>query len=332
MTAATVYPGAIDTFDTPGATLAGAPLHSDLHKHLASAVRAIEVALGINPDVLAVDPSKCDARLTFTSGTAITTADVLAAANVYVTPHNGNKMALYDGSSAWVALTFTELTQSLAALVSGDNVDVFAYNNAGAVATELLAWTNSTTRATALVRQNGILVKSGATTRRYLGTIYANGTGTSEDSAKNRLLWNNYNRVPRRMHATETTASWAYASGTLRGANNSTLCRLNMVVGVSEDEVNAYAKTIGTPSASYETIVIAIGLDSTTASAGAGGMGILVNGYNGGAACRYDGLPGVGFHYLQQLEACQNGTSITFRGSGLTPLVDPTSIHGRVMA
>ncbi len=54
------------------------------------------------------------------------------------------------------------------------------------------------TRATSLVRQDGILSKSGDTTRRYLGTCRIGETaGQTEDSKSKRFVFNMYNRVQR---------------------------------------------------------------------------------------------------------------------------------------
>jgi hypothetical protein len=71
---------------------------------------------------------------------------------------------------------FSEVSASLSGLTPNTNYDVLGYNNSGTLALDLVAWTNGTTRATALARQDGVLVKSGATTRRYLGTLRTTGT------------------------------------------------------------------------------------------------------------------------------------------------------------
>lgn len=42
------YPGAIDTLQTPGASLAGPPTHNDIHLEIADAVEKLETELGVN--------------------------------------------------------------------------------------------------------------------------------------------------------------------------------------------------------------------------------------------------------------------------------------------
>src|SRR6185369_11168812 len=107
--------------------------------------------------------------------------------------------------------------------------DVFGVLSSGTLALETVDWTNDTTRATALTTQDGVLVKSGDTTRRYLGTGRTTAsTGQTEDSDLNRYLWNFYNRVHKRMHL--SAGSNNYNTNGARewgGVTN----RVNFVVG-----------------------------------------------------------------------------------------------------
>lgn len=164
-----------------------------------------------------VDPSIVQGRLTLTTGVPVTTADVTGATSIYFTPYRGNQIALYNGS-AWIVDTFTVITIALGTL--GDATkpyDLFAYDNSGSVAFDSpLVWTSTTARATGLVLQNGVLVKNGDATRRYIGTFFPTATTTTEDSLAKRYLWNYYNRVPRFASVFEATASWSYGTATWR--------------------------------------------------------------------------------------------------------------------
>ena len=183
------------------------------------------------------DFAVADGRLTLTSGVPVTTADVTGATNIYYTPYKGNNIGLFDGASTWSIIGFTEKTLALGTLTAGLPYDVFAYNNSGTVVLELLAWTSATARATALVYQNGILVKSGTTTRRYLGTFYTTGTTTTEDSAAKRYVWNYYNRVGRTLYFADAT-SHSYTTAAWRAWNNSTANKAQFIVGVLEDPIS----------------------------------------------------------------------------------------------
>lgn len=123
-------------------------------------------------DIYNFDKDKNNFRPSLTSNVSVTTTDVVNAQTIYYTPHNGNVISLYDGTK-WVLYTSSEMSISIIGL-SG-MYDIFCYSNAGTPTLETLAWTNATTRATALVNQDGILCKNGALTRRFIGSVYVVG-------------------------------------------------------------------------------------------------------------------------------------------------------------
>ena len=133
-------------------------------------------------------------RLTLASGVPLSFDDQTGKTTLYYTPYNGNVILLYV-AGAWKFKTFAELSLSLSGYVADKNYDIWMYDNSGTPTLESTVWTNDTTRATALAYQDGILVKSGDPTRRYLGTIRITGTtGQCEDSNLRRFVWNMYNR------------------------------------------------------------------------------------------------------------------------------------------
>lgn len=210
----------------------------------------------------------CDGRLTLTSGTPITTSDVTGAGTLYFTPYKGNRVALYDGTT-WAVYTFTERSLALS-LTSGKPYDIFLYNNAGTLTLESLVWTDDTNRATALTTQDGVYVKSGATTRRYLGTIYASGANTTEDSLTKRYVWNLYNQVPRPLARPESTANWTYSTATIRQANGSGSNQVNVVVGISGAspiDLTLLGMPVVNNSGGNTIVNIGIGEDSTSSFA-----------------------------------------------------------------
>jgi hypothetical protein len=211
---------------------------------------------------LATSTKAQDFRLTLTTALPVTTADVTGATTIYCTPYKGNQIALYTGS-AWVTRSSAEFSLALGTLTSGKPYDVFCYDNAGTPTLEFLVWTNDTTRATALAYQDGVLVKSGTATRRYLGTFYTTSTTETEDSKANRYLWNYYNRSNRSMRRVDA-GTWTYTTLTYRQANNSTANQLNMVIGVSEDSVRASVVQAARNDTGIVSTYTALGLDSTT--------------------------------------------------------------------
>lgn len=240
----------------------------------------------------------CQGRLTLTTVTPVTTADVTGATTIYFTPYGGNLVSTYDGTDTWTLWPFTEISLALGTLTSGLPYDVFIYNNAGTLTLESLAWTNGTTRATALVLQNGVLVKSGATTRRYLGTFYTTSTTATEDSVAKRYLWNYYNRQRRPLQLfVAGSTTWNYTTATIRQANGSTANQVECVVGYAESIVNLFLQTT-VSNASAASVQIGVGVDSTTTFGSPGGYmlypGTTSNPYS--ITAQYDAIPVIGRH------------------------------------
>lgn len=278
------------------------------------------------------DDSINDFRLSLSSGVPVTTADVTGATTVYATPYKGNRIALYNGS-VWNTRISAEFSLALGTLTSGKPYDVFCYDNAGVATLEFLVWTNDTTRATGLVYQDGVLVKSGALTRRYLGTFYTTATTTTEDSAAKRLLWNYYNRVVRKCLVQDTTDSWTYTIAVFRQFRASSVNQLAMVRGVDEDAVFSLVTGIATGQSNSNSIV-GIGLDSTSAKATdslTGSGNLVTGGTPQSATAIYQGLPGLGYHILVPLEySTAAGTTTWYGDNGGT--VTQSGISAQVMA
>lgn len=255
----------------------------------------------------------CQGRLTLTSGSP-EADNVGAAANVYFTPNfEGNLVSLFNGS-VWVLYEFSEVTLSLSGLAANTNFDVFLYDNGGTLTLDGTAWTNATTRATALTTVTGVLVKSGATTRRYLGTFRTTGTvGQTTDIAAFRYVWNYYNRLRKAVQITDTTDSWSYASTTWRAWNNNVANSIGIVSGL--DNALLDVTFVGLCAGSG---VVGLNLDS----AGKDDLAPAV--YSSASvvplSTRFCKRPGLGYHFLQLSEASITGTT-TFYGDNGTTLV-----------
>jgi hypothetical protein len=262
-----------------------------------------------------VDVGICEGRLTLTTAVPVTTADVTGATSIKWTPYKGNAIALYSGS-AWVLRAFAETSLALGTLTSGLPYDVFAYDNAGTLGLRApVAWTNGTTRATALVLQDGVLVKTGATTDRYLGTFYTTSTTTTEDSAAKRYVWNYYNRVPRVLQRLETAATWTYTTGVTRQANGNTANQVAVVIGWAESLVALTIQSMASNTSTGVAILVGIGIDSTTTMASSGGTLTvsIANGF-GPLIATLHTLPTVGMHFYSWNEFSVATGTTTFYG------------------
>lgn len=251
----------------------------------------------------------CQGRLTLISDTPLPTDNVTAATTLYFTPFRGTHVSLFNGT-VWETLPFSERSLSLSGLSANTNFDIFIYNNGGTLTLEAVAWADATTRATAIALQDGIYVKSGVETRRYLGTIRTTGTtGQCEDSVTKRFVYNEYHPTPKPLKVTEATYSWSYTTNAWRAANNSTSNRVEMVIGNSGPLValNLLVR-IG---ASAPGVVHGIGYDVTNANH-ANVFPSITN--DGNVSAYVQHFPTIGHHYYQWVENGRGVSSATMFG------------------
>lgn len=273
-----------------------------------------------------VNDYPCCGRLTLATGTPIMTTSQTAKTTLYFTPFKGNKIALYNGSS-WDVLNFTELSLSLSGYTANSNYDIWVYNNSGTATLESTIWTNDTTRATALTTQDGVYVKSGTTTRRYVGTIRITGTtgqtefslgGNSAGGTESKLfVWNYYNRISTTASVGDTTDFWLY-NGVWRSFNNSATNRVSFVIGVQEDmQSSTFNGLISTGAAGR----VGIGYDSTTTFSGTSSA------YTGTVwgFAKFSNIPSQGLHYIQAIEYA--GGSVYFYGDNGQPTIDQSLLY-----
>jgi hypothetical protein len=278
--------------------------------------------------------STCDIRLTLTSATPVTTSDVTAATTVYATPTRGNRCALYDGSSQWNISSFTELSIALGTDTANTNYDVFLYLSSGTPTIERVAWTNDTTRATAITLQDGVYVKSGSTTRRYIGTYRTTAVaGQTEDSAAKRFLWNYYNRVQRAIRVLESTDSWTYTTATYRQGNNAVTNQVAVVVGVAAVRLSLRLSVMAANTNAGVGTTVSIGEDSATTPA----SGVLMSLVDAPVAnLRYalvavlDRAPAIGYHYYTWMEYSLAVGTTTWYGDAGAPTLVQSGLTGTI--
>lgn len=268
-------------------------------------------------------------RLTLTSGTPVTTSDVVGATTIFFTPYLGAVIDLYNGS-AWVTTPYSEVSIAVGTKTSGANYDIFGFINAGTIALEFsAAWSTDTSRADALALQDGILVKSADHTRRYLGTTRTTSTTAVEDSIAKRFLFNQYNRVPRHLvNSQEATSTWNYSTATWRQANANAANQLDYVTGDAALLLEVNVIGLCTSVASLFASV-GVGVNVTNANS-AQEYGFAVFSTNVQCQAIYKGYPGLGRNFLAWLEIGAGSSTQTWSGarSG-TPV--QMGISGRAM-
>lgn len=262
---------------------------------------------------------------TLTNGSAVVTN--LSDTSQLVTGMSITGTGIAGGTTISTIDSSTQITMSANATASGVQsltisipassvVDIFAYYTGTTVKLSFgKIWTNATTRATALTTQNGIYVLSGDTSKRYLGTVATTTTaGQTEYSTSKRLVWNMYNRKPVPLSVVDTTNSWTYNLTAWHQANASTSNEVGIVVGLSEDQVEATALEACSNAAGWLSgVATGIGIDSATTNSAQ-----LLYGFSTTVPMPlqaiYRGYPGVGYHTIKWLERAYDTYTVTFYG------------------
>ena len=264
-------------------------------------------------------------RLTLTSGSP-TANNVSNATTIYCCPYKGNHIALYDGTN-WHMRTSAEFSLALSGLTANRPYDVFCYDNSGVPTLEFLIWTSGTARATALAYQDGVLVKSGDATRRYLGTFTPNTNTQVSDTLTRRHLFNYYNRVRKSMNAFVAATAYTYTTATWRQAHGGAVEELDFTVGVAEDAISAWVSSNAANTSANIEVAVGIAIDSTsvpnvtTPKSFTQAANIAST-----LTVSYEYVPSVGIHALVWLEySAATGTTTwntTVTTGGITPSIN----------
>lgn len=264
-----------------------------------------------------------DFRLTLTTALPVTTADVsgASATTIFVTPYKGNRVATHvSATQGWVVASANEFSAAVPASAS-QNYDAFVVNTAGTMSVEFTAWAGNTTRATALTLQDGVLVKSGDTTRRYAGSFRTVSSNQTADTSALRLLWNYYNRSERHLSVVDTANTWTYNSITIRQAGANTANQVQCVVGVDEDIAQANVQGYASNDTGNVSSAVGVGIDSTTVNSAQifGGYQVAIASTTQLTAGQYRGFLGIGYHRINWLEwVTATGTTTFYGDNGAT--------------
>lgn len=296
-------------------------------------------------------------RLTLTSATPVTTADVSGAGTVYFTPDKHSKVSIYTGLQ-WQRYAFTELSNVLAnsatgkagpaAAIAGAVYDLFVWDDAGTLRlTRGPAWASDTNRGTGagtteLERVGGVLMNKQAITNGpaaqrglYVGSIATNaGAATVDDTKSTRHVWNMYNRKRRDLQKVDATDSWSYSTAIPREANGATN-RVLVLRGLDEDTVRlSLSASCLNSTATVRTVGSYIGLDATGVLAAdcIGANGFVSSTAEVTMQAHYSGSPGLGKHALIWVESGGGTDTQTWYGDRGSPSSRRSGLLGECMA
>ena len=283
-------------------------------------------------------------RLTLTPDTPVMTSSASGQTTIRYTPAVGDMVPLYDGVN-FIPTVFSELSQlttdatkSPAAVTANSNYDLFVWNDSGTIrCTRGPAWSSGTSRGTGagtteLTRVKGLLLNANSITNgpaaqrgTYVGTVRSNGMSTIDwilgasgagGTAAVLGVWNAYNRQTIATTVTDSNATWAYTSATVRQVGGSTGNQVRFVSGLAADGISAsYFNRASVAAVNGAFYQIGIAMDSVTAFD-------KVNAYqnnaasavSAGASVTNNYGPQIGFHYIAALERSDGTNSVTFVG------------------
>lgn len=204
-------------------------------------------------------------RLSPSTGVPVETGDVTAADNLYYVPYIGDQVGIRNGVGDWDIITFPELSLAGSGLTASRLHDIFIEVSGGAPALAAVAWTNDTTRATALARQDGVYCLGGTLTRRYLGVAYVDANNQFNFAANLRHIRNYYHRVVVPIVQTTDDDDWSGGSdATWRQAAGSSANQVEIVCGELEDRLHLEGSLAAFNSSTGVGRAIGIGEDSTS--------------------------------------------------------------------
>ena len=295
------------------------------------ATSSAEILLDFSPSrVGLVQPQVCGGRLTIESATApVATSDQTAKTTIYLAPYMGNKISIYNTSTAhWTIHQFDagDLSHSLSGETADKNYDVFVKSTNGILSLTSVVWTDDTNRATNVVFQDGVYCKNGALGERYLGTYRTTGTtGQCEDSQSKRFVWNAYNQIDRQLYYLPSANSWSGGGATIRQANSTAANKIEALSGLEGSAITVDNLVMCSCDAAAVSTYMAVGIGENSTTANATGSIVMaatpvVAGYTFTSSAHLKKHKAAGYHYYAMLESNVAAGTTTWYGDNDVPL------------
>lgn len=144
----------------------------------------------------ASEPAINGLRLSISAGVGVVDG---SGTNIRAMWYKSSTIALYDGS-AWISRSADPKPSVAVPTTLNAEFDIYAYWDGSGVKLELAPWASPKTF------QDGVYVRSGDVSRRYLGSVGTGNFGSVQDEPEARLIWNQDNRVPRAVSVTKPVA------------------------------------------------------------------------------------------------------------------------------
>lgn len=185
-------------------------------------------------------------------------------------------------------------------------------------------------RQTALTTQDGVLVKSGDATRRYVGSFLADSTTTTQCSfggvttqvGGKWFVWSYYNPVQFTIQVFDSTTTWTYTTATFRQYNATAGNLVEAIIGYTIAQTKATTQALCRNTTNSAGVQTGVGLDSTNTNSvnGVKAGGTTSNNSTAGSnpSVTYVGYPAIGYHAFVPLEYSAAVGTTNWFGSNVT--------------
>lgn len=248
-------------------------------------------------------------RLSLTKDVPVTPEGSLLRATIFYTPYTSDTLAIWDGTE-WIIRKFDNPSFAVP-IVSEASFDIFATFTPIGVSILHLQWLNDFVREFDIKRQDGIWVLADDERFRYLGSFREGPfAGSIQDDDERRHLWNQNNRVQRKLRRSDAGTTWGYGLPTFRVANNNFNNRVEVMIGnpvsLVKIDLNTNARNqLGPPQGT-----VGIGIDTvSTSSADTFGGGFGDFDGRSYPQAKLAHMPSIGIHKYFWLEKDPNGPS-----------------------
>jgi len=197
-------------------------------------------------DQLDVTPATNGFRMAPTPDDSIP-ADGLFSA-VFLVPVRSNRIALYDGTKWVIRRSTANPAYTLSGRTAGLPFDVFMYWDGSDLALEVVNWSTATPspaqRAAQIAKQDGVWIKTGDATRRYIGSVrprsatqYQVRRDARVGTAPGGIDYYNVDNTVIQVVSIRASngSSWIYNSTVLRQANGDPTAQIDTIAGIPRD-------------------------------------------------------------------------------------------------
>lgn len=234
------------------------------------------------------------------------------------------------GSGTAVSITFQ--------VPAGKGVDIFCVRGSSANELRGVLWSGANARVTSLAISNGLQSLTGESTYRYIGSVYCESAGLTQDIQRKRHVYNYQNQVRRKVAIDTLPTGWSVGDiRTWRNIGNAASYRIEIFSGMVETELlvesNLYYQATAVNAAAG--IGLCLNAAASTPNVGSYGTEVTSNSYKLiQARCFLTSLSSIGKHYIQPVEYfygySESVSFYTYRNGA--PVLGGGGVDGYVLA